>query len=172
MPHSDGVNKGYTIEYIKSNINPLTVLDVGVGAGIYSDIIRKQIDYPVHLTGVEAWEPYIEEFDLLNKYDVLDLQDIRDRENFDYDLVIFGDVLEHMSKEEALGVWNKASMQAKWGIISVPIIHYHQGPAFGNPYEIHVEEDWNTQDVLNHFPHITAYKEFEITGVFIAKFNN
>ena len=172
MPHSDRANKGYTIDYIKENIKPSTVLDVGAGAGIYAEIIRKHMGDSVNITGVEAWEPYVEEFDLNNKYDQLDLQDIREREYFNYDLVIFGDVLEHMTKQEALEVWTKASTQAKWGIISVPIIHYHQGPAFDNPYEIHVEEDWNAADVLDFFPHIVDHKEFEITGVFIAKFNN
>ena len=40
-----------------------------------------------------------------------------------------------------------------------------------NPYKIHHEEDWSTERVLKAFSGIIEYKEFEITGVFVAKFS-
>jgi hypothetical protein len=92
--------------------------------------------------------------------------------NFEYDLVILGDILEHMSESDAVSLWDKISKEAKYAIISIPIIHYHQDAINGNPYEVHVEEDWTMEKVLEKFKGITEYKKFEVTGTFIAKFNN
>jgi hypothetical protein len=98
--------------------------------------------------------------------------DVRGMNTFNYDLVILGDILEHMSELDAVSLWEKISSQAKCAIISIPIIHYHQDAINGNPYEVHVEEDWTIERVLEKFKGITEYKEFEVTGTFIAEFNN
>jgi hypothetical protein len=98
--------------------------------------------------------------------------DVRDVTNFEYDLVILGDILEHMSESDAITLWDKISKQAKYAIISIPIIHYHQDAINGNPYEVHVEEDWTVEKVLEKFSHIIEHKKFEVTGTFIAGFNN
>jgi hypothetical protein len=92
--------------------------------------------------------------------------------SFEYDLVILGDILEHMSESDAINLWDKISKQAKYAIISIPIIHYHQDAINGNPYEVHVEEDWTVERVLEKFSHIVEHKKFEVTGTFIAEFNN
>jgi len=52
MPFSDPANKSWTAEKIKE-IHPRTVLDVGAGAGVYLDIIRKNLDQDVNVVGVE-----------------------------------------------------------------------------------------------------------------------
>ena len=168
MPHSDGDNKPWAIGKI-AEINPATVLDVGAGAGIWSDIITK-ICPSVTIDAIEAWEPYIGEFDLTGKYNNVFLKDAREHDDFNYDLVIFGDVLEHMSEEDAVALWGRAKSQAKYAIISVPIIHYPQGPHAGNPYEVHVVEDWTTEKVLKAFSDIVDYKELTVTGIYLAKF--
>lgn len=169
MPYSDPDNKPWTIEKLKE-INPKTILDVGAGSGTYVDIIRENLGYDVHVDAVEVWEPYIKDFNLEKKYHTVWNQDIREFDQFSYDLVIFGDILEHMAESDAVDLWNKVSKNAKYAIISIPIIHYHQGAEFGNPYEVHVEEDWNTQRVLQKFKNIVEYMEFPRTGVFVAKF--
>lgn len=170
MGYSDPVNKPYAIEKIKE-INPKKVLDVGSGMGIYYDLIKGNLEGDIWIDGLEVWEPYIEEFKLIEKYDGLYMADVREHRNFDYDLVIFGDVLEHMSEEDAIAVWERTSQQARYGLISIPIKHYPQEGINNNPYEVHVEEDWSTERVLQKFSHIVEYKEFPETGVFIAKFD-
>jgi hypothetical protein len=67
-------------------------------------------------------------------------------------------------------LWNRISEEAKYALISIPIIHYEQGAINDNPYEVHVEEDWFTEKILQKFSNIVEYKEFSQTGVFIAKF--
>jgi hypothetical protein len=90
--------------------------------------------------------------------------------DFKFDLVILGDILEHMPMEDAVNLWSKIERDAKYALISIPIIHYPQGAVDDNPYEVHVEEDWTTEKVLQNFSNIVEYKEFQQTGVFIAKF--
>lgn len=171
MGVSNPENKPWIEQEIKK-INPSKVLDVGAGAGIYLDLIRNSLGNEVIVDAVEVWNPYIEYFNLRNRYNNVYELDVKDFTNFDYDLVIFGDVLEHMTEQEAVEVWNRVSKMAKNAIISIPIVHYHQDAINNNPYEIHVEEDWNTERVLSNFSHIVEYKEFDVTGSFIAKFGN
>ena len=171
MGYSDPTNKPWTQEKIVE-INPSTVLDIGAGQGVYLNLIRESFGDKVSVNAVEVWQPYIDQFDLENRYNTLFAMDVRDLNNFNYDLVILGDVLEHMPEQDAINLWDKISKQAKYAIISIPIIHYHQDAINGNPYEVHVEEDWNTERVLKTFKGIIEHKEFPVTGVFIAKFDN
>lgn len=171
MGFSDPTNKPWTQEKI-IELKPTTVLDVGAGQGVYLDLIRQGLGAGVIVNAVEVWQPYIDQFDLENRYDKLFAMDVRDLTNFAYDLVILGDVLEHMSEDSAVELWDRISQQARHAIISIPIIHYHQDAINGNPYEVHVEEDWNTERVLKTFKGIVEHKEFPVTGVFIAKFDN
>jgi hypothetical protein len=171
MGYSDPTNKPWTQQKIVQ-LAPKTVLDIGAGQGVYLDLIRQGIGGGVIVNAVEVWQPYIDQFDLENRYDKLFAMDVRQMTNFAYDLVILGDVLEHMSESDAIDLWEKISLQAKNAIISIPIIHYHQEAINGNPYEVHVEEDWDTERVMKTFKGITEYQEFPITGVFVAEFNN
>ena len=171
MGFSDPINKPWTQEKI-IELKPTTVLDVGAGQGVYLDLIKQGLGAGVIVNAVEVWQPYIDQFDLENRYNKLFAMDVKNMTNFAYDLVILGDVLEHMSEQSAVELWDRISQQAKYAIISIPIIHYHQDAINGNPYEIHVEEDWNTERVLSTFKGIIEHKEFPVTGVFIAKFDN
>jgi 2-polyprenyl-3-methyl-5-hydroxy-6-metoxy-1,4-benzoquinol methylase len=171
MPTSNPENKLWVIRKIKS-LEHGKILDVGAGQGDYLELIKAYLPDNVIVDAVEAWEPYIEKFNLRERYNNVFIQDVREFEDFKYDIVIFGDVLEHMPESDAVDLWNKMSKQAKCAIISIPIIHHPQGAYEGNPYEIHHEEDWTTERVLDKFYGIVEHKEFKVTGTFIAKFDN
>jgi hypothetical protein len=68
--------------------------------------------------------------------------------------VIAGDVLEHMTKEEALTVISNLLPRCKYFIISIPIIKWPQDAVNGNPFEIHVKDDWSDKEALESFPSI------------------
>ena len=146
-------------------LNISTVLDVGAGSGTYSDFFRAN-GLTLTMTAVEVWQPYIDEFDLFSKYRDVWREDIRNHKNFDYDLVIFGDILEHMTKEDALSVWERVSLQAGYAVIAIPIIHYHQGEINGNPYEKHVKEHWTHEEVLDSFSHIVDSWQGNVVGAY------
>jgi len=153
------------------SIAPRRVIDVGPGSGTYGRIVR-DVTTDAYLVGVEAWEPYINEFGLRAIYDEIAVMDAREFTNWESDLVIFGDVLEHMSEADALELWNAASAQASKILMSIPIIHYPQCAEHGNPYEVHVDEDWSHDRVMNTFPGITAYERYAVTGAYLADFTS
>jgi 2-polyprenyl-3-methyl-5-hydroxy-6-metoxy-1,4-benzoquinol methylase len=149
---------------------PKTILDVGAGSGTYSSLLKRGGYTRASIDAVEVWEPYIDEFNLKSKYRNVYQTDIRDFDRFNHDLVIFGDVLEHMSVQDALKVWDTASKYCAHAVISIPIIHYHQHAINGNPYEEHVKEDWSHEEVLQVFTNITDSWQGRITGAYWADF--
>ena len=147
-----------------------TIIDVGAGLGTYSDYFRRKNYRPI-IDAVEVWEPYIVEFKLRNKYRKVYHEDVRNFSKFNHDLVIFGDVLEHMTPDEAFDVWMKASKGCKYGVICIPIIHYHQDAINGNPYEVHVKDDWDHDQVMQTFPYVVDSFLGDVTGAYWAKFD-
>jgi 2-polyprenyl-3-methyl-5-hydroxy-6-metoxy-1,4-benzoquinol methylase len=168
MGHSDPENKQWAIRRI-AELQPKTILDVGAGAGTYCTLIKQYIDPHINITGIEAWEPNIQKYRLLEKYNRIILKDVREHKEFNYDLVIFGDVLEHMTKEESINLWNNCISQCKCAMISIPIIHYPQEEIEGNPYEVHVKDDWTPIEVLESFKGIYECRFFKSTGTFFAE---
>lgn len=168
MPSSEKGGKKESAEWVASK-DIKTVLDVGPGVGTYSNLFKDH-GIELQIDGIEIWEPYVDKYGLRDKYNNVFIEDIRNWSNFDYDLVIFGDILEHMTKDEAIAVWDKTSKSAKYAIISIPTIHYPQGEHEGNPYEEHVKDDWSVQEVLDTFPGIVSHLESGSIGVFFATF--
>lgn len=162
--------KPYAIQRIVE-INPSSVLDVGAGRGAYATILKPFLPN-LAIDALEIWQPYIEKYELKNKYRNIYLADAREYNNYSYDLVIFGDILEHMPKDDALKLWDKVSKQANFALISIPIVHMPQEEIDGNPYEVHEEEDWSVESVLTEFKNIVEYRAFTETGVFIAYFGD
>lgn len=167
-----GEGKHETMMWI-NDIKPRTVLDVGAGAGMYRLLIERLVPewaQPNIVDAIEVWEPYVKEFELKSLYTNVYTQDVRTWDNWDYDLVIFGDVLEHMTKEEAIEIWAKVSEQARYAIISIPLGHNHQDAYNGNPYEEHVTEGWGVEEILENFKGIVKMKPMSIVGIFLAEF--
>lgn len=156
MPVSSPQGKPWITQILKqiSDRQPINrVLDIGVGQGTYSQMFRGQ--WPnSHWTGVEAWEPYVAEFNLTALYDQLVVQDAR---TVDYglldrfDVVFAGDVLEHMTKSEAEGLLARLLDRSPAVIVSIPIVYSHQDDVNGNPYERHVKPDWTDREFLETF---------------------
>jgi hypothetical protein len=75
-----------------------------------------------------------------------------------------------MTKEDSIMVWEKVSKQARYAIISLPIVYYPQKHSHGNPYEAHVVDNWNHKDVMNTFSNIIDSSQKKVTGAYLAKF--
>lgn len=142
MPTSASEGKDIALSWYEK-IRPCTVIDVGAGEGTYAKLMRAS--HPGHWTAVEVWPPYVDEFALTDLYDEVLVGDVRTMTAFDVDLVIAGDVLEHMTKVQARQVLQRARA-ARNLIVSVPVMHLDQGPVNGNPFEIHVEH-WTAADM-------------------------
>lgn len=155
-----------------TNVN--TVIDLGAGQGTYHRFFSRKSEILKHAKwiGIEVWQPYIDQFDLKNIYDIIENEDIRlvDYQQFgNIDLAFVGDVLEHMTKDEAISLINKLLKNTKRIIISIPIIHYPQDEVEGNPYEKHIKDDWSHQEVLDTFPHIKKHYKGNVIGVYLLE---
>ena len=171
MPGSNPETKPWVIsKFFEYDLLSSTVLDVGPGFGTYSDLLKSN-GLNIIIDAVEIWQPYIEKYSLSTKYREVFNKDIRNHDNFNYDVVIYGDILEHMSKDDAITVWENTSKSANNAVITIPIIHYPQGESEGNPYEAHIKDDWTHEEVLDTF---SSIKEFWVggeTAAYWARFN-
>lgn len=168
MPNSDPANIEW-VKWVLPLLKPTTVIDVGPGDGKYGKLV-KAYDKNIHVTGVEVWAPYAVEYELSKIYDVVHICDARIYPSFEADLVILGDVLEHMTRHDATNLWTRISEEADAALISIPVVHMPQGHVHGNPFEEHVVDHWTHDDVLSFFPGITGYQQFGATASYVAEF--
>ncbi len=146
MPWSDGQGKDWAVEQYQ-RLRPATVLDLGAGAGTYAKLMRPH--HRGHWTALEAWAPYVAEYGLTDLYDEVIVADARwvDRDRaFDRDLVIAGDVLEHMARPEATALIRGIQARAAHLLVSVPVLHLDQDDVGGNTFERHVDH-WTFDDM-------------------------
>jgi len=148
MPGSVAEGKDLVREFIiKHDVK--TVLDIGPGEGTYYPVVR---DTSVQrFDGIEAWAPYINEYELREMYSNLYVGDIY-YFNWNklphYDMVIIGDVMEHLIEEQGREVVQQAVDHATWVVLSLPIYGYPQGWGHdGNWFEAHLEQ-YNNASVL------------------------
>ena len=159
MPSSSIEGKQFFREWV-SFFKPNTILDVGPGVGTYGKIVREV--YPqIIVDCIEIYSPYIHQFSLWSIYDKVLCDDIR-KNNIvqDYDLVIFGDVLEHLNRDEATFVWNywKPKAQFLWLSLPVKLVGRKWSYGYNQPaceYEINKNEqhmyDWGYEELLADF---------------------
>lgn len=148
MPFSSNSGKKF-IKKIVANLKHDRMLDVGCGSGTYPKLFPE-----AQWDGIEVWKPYIQKYNLKELYITLYNEDVRTwRPNIRYDIAIAGDILEHMTPEEAKNVLEKLKRCADTVIVSIPIGHYPQDEYQGNPYEKHVKDDWSDKDVKSMLGH-------------------
>lgn len=140
--------KAEVCEWVRNHIpNTEKVLDVGAGDGKWRGLLR---EYPM-----DAVEPFEPNARLLgNVYDHVFVNDVRGLEYGKYGLVIFGDVIEHMTAEEAQKVLKYAEEHATHVLIAVPW-KYKQGAIYGNPYEVHIQDDLTPEIFSQRYPEFT-----------------
>ena len=152
MPTSDAEGKDWSLDWFRYHL-PNTVTDVGPGEGTYAKLFR-----PVHegvwWTGIEIHKPYVRKYGLKSTktrtmYDELHVMDVREAPDhlFYRDCVIFGDVLEHVERDDAVALLQRAEAARAWNIlVSVPIVDSPQGEVDGNPHEAHLHQ-WDPDDM-------------------------
>ncbi len=153
MPTSADEGKPWLINKILAK-EPKTILDLGAGAGTYARLLRPSLP-DAHMTAVEIHAAYVSEHKLWRCYDSVIIGDIRTCDIPTADVVILGDVLEHMSRSDAHALWERARDHAEKAVLlSIPIVEWKQGAMFGNEHERHVET-WSHLDVME-LPGITS----------------
>lgn len=145
MPTSAFAGRGFFTTHLERVAEDLkTVIDFGPGEGTYS-ILGRHIAPNARWIGVEIFAPYIERYDLDQKYDSVILSDLRYPE-IRHDLSIFGDVLERLPGPDVQRVLNVQAELSRYIYVSVPIIPAPQGPSHGNDHEAHLY-DWEFDEM-------------------------
>lgn len=140
--------KDDVLGYIRDNFKPgCTCLDVGACDGKWFKYLG---DY-LTMDAVEIWEPNVRKFQLEYKYKRVFTMDVADLKYDWYDLIIFGDVIEHMTVEQAQRVLDYARGRCRDMIIGVPYL-YRQGAIYGNPYERHIQFDLTARVFNERYP--------------------
>jgi 2-polyprenyl-3-methyl-5-hydroxy-6-metoxy-1,4-benzoquinol methylase len=126
---------------------PQRILDVGCGYGKYGVLLREYLEGNPVVDGVEAWPDYIEKHNLRGIYNHVYSDDVLNLDNNTlamYDLVMMGDVIEHIEKDSAIDLLNRIP---GYVIIATPFDHFHTDEGLP-PTEAHVSH-WTEEDFVN-----------------------
>lgn len=167
MPYSADEGKTWTFERVVA-LKPDSVLDIGPGCGTYARLLRPALPR-ARFVGIEVHRPYVERFGLDELYDELIVNDVRFMNNLPLaDVVVLGDVLEHLRHDEALWLWEQCRMVARLGVfLSLPIYGYDQGELEGNVHETHLHQ-WSDEQVRSELDGIVDHQCWSIVGTYQA----
>lgn len=144
MPTSIREGKDWLVPRITGHL-PGSVLDVGAGEGTYRNLLDPAGSF---FTAIEVFEPYVSEFGLDRLYDRVIVADARYTDFPSADVVILGDVVEHLNDNDARGLWDKARRAARKAVYaSIPLGVHPQGAVNGNEHERHLTS-WTHEMVI------------------------
>lgn len=124
----------------------MKICDMGPGTGTYRRLLGDNFEW----TGVEIWHETAQELKTIyNHIYEMDMRNFNYPE--DYDLVIFGDVLEHMTIEEAQECIRRARLHSKMIIVAFPY-NTIQNAIYGNPNEEHIQYNFSPEKFDQHYP--------------------
>ena len=139
--------------------NKSRILDIGCGEGVYGRLIPKAC-YCVAIDAID----YREKYGLMQYYDEFHQLDMRNTEELKklghFDLIIMGDVLEHVTPEEARQVLNTVEEMTEYLLVAVPYLY----PQYceDNHWENHLQPDLTLKVMKERYPElnlISLYKD-------------
>ena len=142
----------------KNKPGSLKLLDVGPGWGKWGFLMRGLLDAVVVGHDKEKWQHRIDALEIfpeyitpMHEYMYNNIYEGDFREFFKsdemgfYDVIIMGDVLEHVTLEEGKQAIKDVSKKCTSLIISAPAFKDEQGEVLGNPHETH-KAWWTEKD--------------------------
>lgn len=151
MPHSANSFDHILQDHVV-NLKPNSILDIGAGSGKNGKLI-KQTGYTGKLDCLEPTAKYISEFNLTDIYNTVYPYNISkfvdEVYKFEYDLVVCGDVLEHLFRSQVIDYIDYFLYKCKWMIVIWPN-NMPQDDYGNNPYEIH-KSNFTINDLTQKF---------------------
>lgn len=125
-------------------------VDVGPGAGWWADLIGHG-----RMDAVEIFAPYVDRFGLRAKYRTVTVNNVLalDPAVYGWRYAIMGDVLEHLTADEAryiVRTWTAAGVRL---LVALPFLSPQDATA-DNPAEEHVQTDLTAEVVAERFPEL------------------
>lgn len=169
MPVSTSIHITHCLQYI-INLGPRSILDVGCGFGLWGFLCREYLDvmeervqpdsWRIRIDGLELFEPYIQPHQraLYTNIIIGDVRDLAPAVD-EYDLIIAGDVIEHLDKTDGERVIELLYEKAKRALlVNIPLGEGWDHPErHGNPGELH-RSQWTADDFLA-YPNIAQHFE-------------
>lgn len=159
MPYSSSIFDK-SIEQILRLLKPKTILDLGAGAGKYGELAKK-INPPIRSIAIEIENNYIKKFNLSSIYNEIwniSATDLINPKYYDssFDVIIIGDVIEHLRKSNGIDLLNFLIYRCRWIIIKFPH-RYLQNSVDGYQSEAHISV-WTKND-FNSFEKTELYEK-------------
>lgn len=165
---------------------PESVLDVGVGFGRWGFLCRELLDvfggrvrkgqWRARIEGVEIYEAYIQDHQryIYDKIYIGDAKEVVPTLG-EYGVVIIGDMLEHLGKDDAWGLFRSSMDRAKIGLIlNIPIGEgWLRNEVSENKYEDHLSW-WAFEEFADFKPDTyltTLMNGMEHASMFISRAN-
>lgn len=164
MPSSTEAGKPMIKKVINAMINSpdFRILDVGCGKGTYGKLIEK----PCKKVALDAVD-YSQKFGLLNIYDRFVVADVKNQEAVEslghFNLVIMGDVLEHLTFHEARKTLDFLEEMSEVIIVAVPYLYPQDGGK--NHWETHKQPELTRNLFLERYPEFELIKEYTHKGM-------
>lgn len=172
MSTSNWQNISYNIDLVRK-LNPKSILDIGVGFGRWGILFREFLevwdsgkfkgDWERIIDGVEIFPGYIQDYHkyFYNNIFIDDALNYLRNNTKHYDLINFGDVIEHFSKNEGKELIKVGLKKSKYVLINIPIGKYWEQDGIDeNPYEQH-KSTWNLSDFSSYkYKKIKVFKDF------------
>lgn len=142
---SYSAGKEYVCDWVRQNFpKESTILDVGACNGKWKHLLMEYNK----MDAVEIFTPNMANLgDYRAAYNI----DIKDYKFTWYDLIIFGDVIEHMEISDAQDVLAYARPRCRDMIVAVPY-QYHQDEIYGNRWERHIQDDLTPDIFAERYP--------------------
>lgn len=139
--------------YIRAHVpTDKRILDVGAGWGKYRFLLPEY-----EMDAVEIWRPYIEANNLQAYYREIFVDNIVDLTIRKYDVIVMGDVLEHIDIEPAQRVVQKLVDNCGLLLIATPF-KMVQEAVEDNEYEEHRQPDLTEDRMAERYPQLKLYK--------------
>lgn len=168
MPFSNGEHDNKCLDLVEDFFDKKDIkfLDIGPGAGKWYEKTSKRFPQST-IEACEVFPKYVEQYELEKKYKQVHISSVVDFEweEGEYDVVIMGDVLEHLTIDDAKAVLEKIKEKKALGIIQVPWVS-PQDEYEGNVYEIHIQPDLNPEVMSDRYPELEYIVCDKTTGAY------
>lgn len=166
MATSYAIYKKEITDYLKEKFDRnIKILDVGAGEGTYLPFLQ---DYFTSIEAVEVFKPNIDNFRLEERYNKVYNVNIKDFKYDFYDVIIFGDIIEHLEVKEAQEVLKYALNRCKEMIVAVPYLN-PQGIEEENIFEIHKQDDLTDEIMKERYPYLKNVFKNDKYGYYVKE---
>ena len=143
------------------------ILDVGPGRGKFSCLLP---EYRAGMDCVEVFEPFVAKYNLPSLYRNVIVKNVLDFEFVPgaYDLVLLGDVIEHLTPDEAGGLLDRIHRAGAAAIVAVPYL-LPQGIIEENPFEAHKQGDLTHERMTTLYPKLMPLCTDNKYGVYTSR---